>query len=67
MQQKPQQKGDTEAEDLSGFVFVDIQRKIIQKWIKKSTAALKCLQEGIHNSIEAEIPAQGDQQPQFVP
>ena len=41
---KPQQKIDGPQEDL-GFVFVDVQRQTIMKWIKKTQAALKKLSE----------------------
>lgn len=41
--QQPQQKTDFQHADDVGFVFVDIQMKIIQKWVKKVQAALDAI------------------------
>jgi len=41
MQQRPEQRSAQTPNEETGFVFVDTEKRVIQKWIKKTLAAMK--------------------------
>ena len=44
---------DAAEENRMGFVFADLQRKVINTWIKKSNSAIRKIQETQQNSNQA--------------